>query len=399
MWSTYQFNRFELAGALGDLGALLPIAIGMILINGLAPTGIFFSVGLFYILSGIYFGVTVPVQPMKIIGAYAISTGMSAAQIFASGALMSLLLLVLSLFGVITVIQRHIPHSVIRGVQLSTGMLLLIQGVQFIAGSSQFQTTYNAVEPFLTIQEIGMMPISIVIGIAGIFLTFLFHNNRKIPAGLIIILAGFLFGFILVPRHGLSDWHFGIYLPPLLSTGLPTMADFGFAAIVLVLPQFPTTLGNAAIAYSDLSKTYFGQTANRISPKSACISMGLANAVSFALGGFPLCHGAGGLAAHYQFGARGPGSNIMIGAIFLSLALFLGPHSLSIIKLIPLSIMGVLLFFAGGQLALTILDIKQRKDMFVVLAILGITLSTNLAVGTIAGILIAYGLSSKKLSV
>ena len=70
----YRFNRLELAGSLGDLGTLLPLAIGLILINKLDPTGVFWAVGLFFILSGIYFGVTVPVQPMKVISASAIAT-------------------------------------------------------------------------------------------------------------------------------------------------------------------------------------------------------------------------------------------------------------------------------------------------------------------------------------
>ncbi|MEK6193024.1 MAG: putative sulfate/molybdate transporter, partial [Deltaproteobacteria bacterium] len=64
----YRFDRMEIAGSLGDLGTLLPIAIGMILINGLSPIGLFFSIGIYFILSGIYYGITVPVQPMKVIG-------------------------------------------------------------------------------------------------------------------------------------------------------------------------------------------------------------------------------------------------------------------------------------------------------------------------------------------
>ena len=57
----------EVSGSLGDLGALLPLILGMIMVNGMSITGIFYSVGLFYICAGIYFGVPVPVQPMKAI--------------------------------------------------------------------------------------------------------------------------------------------------------------------------------------------------------------------------------------------------------------------------------------------------------------------------------------------
>jgi SulP family sulfate permease len=127
--------------------------------------------------------------------------------------------------------------------------------------------------------------------------------------------------------------------------------------------------------------------------------MAAANFLSSAIGGMPLCHGAGGLAAHYRFGARTAGSNLMIGFIFTALAIFLGRHCLAIIYLLPLSVLGVLLLFAGSQLALTILDIKDRKELFVCLIILGITLASNLAAGFIAGIAIAYLLKWKKLSV
>ena len=63
MEKLFLFNRFELAGSLGDLGTLLPIAMAMVLVNGLNPLGLFFSIGVFYIVSGVYFGITVPVQP------------------------------------------------------------------------------------------------------------------------------------------------------------------------------------------------------------------------------------------------------------------------------------------------------------------------------------------------
>ena len=89
----------------------------------------------------------------------------------------------------------------------------------------------------------------------------------------------------------------------------------------------------------------------------------------------------------------------MIGAIFLVLALFLGTHSLAVIYLLPMSVLAVLLIFAGSQLALTIIDLNERKDLFVALVILGITLASNLAVGFVVGIALAYALRSQRLSV
>ena len=127
--------------------------------------------------------------------------------------------------------------------------------------------------------------------------------------------------------------------------------------------------------------------------------MALANFLSALIGGMPLCHGAGGLAAHYRFGARTAGSNLIIGIIFVVIALFLGRHSLAVIYLMPLSILGILLLFAGVQLALTISDLSTRKDLFVCTVVLGITLATNLATGFLVGTGVAYLLKIEKLSV
>ncbi len=395
----YKFSRLELAGSLGDLGTLLPLAIGMIIINGLSPAGLFLTVGLLYVFSGVYYGVTVPVQPMKVIGAYAIATAMSPAQIMASGALIALFLLVLGGTGAISVIGKYTPKAVVRGVQLSTGTLLMAQGVKFMAGSSKFQTLQQAAEPYLGIQNLGPIPIGMVIGIIGAVLTLLLLDNKKLPAGLLVVLGGLGVGWILGTHEGFDKLRIGIYFPKVLPFGIPTSVDFTFALLVLVLPQIPMTLGNAVIAYADLSEEYFGEDSKRVTYRASCITMGLANLLSFFVGGMPLCHGAGGLAAHYRFGARTAGSNLMIGAIFVMLAVFLGVHALAVVYLVPMAVLGVLLIFAGSQLALTIIDMRERKDLFVALVMLGITLASNLAVGFVVGFAVAYALKSRKLTV
>jgi SulP family sulfate permease len=399
MQQTYKFNRLELAGSLGDLGTLLPLAIGMILINGLKPTGLFLTIGIFYVLAGIFYGVTVPVQPMKVIGAYAIATAMNASQITASGYLMGLILLLIGATGAITLIGRYIPKSVVRGVQLSTGTLLMVQGVNLMLGTSMLQKIHQTVEPYLSVQSIGPIPIGIVIGIAGGCLTLVLLENKRFPGGLIVVIAGLVLGLILGSRQGLHELGVGINLPVFLPYGWPNRADFAFALFALVLPQVPMTVGNAVIAYADLSNEYFKEQSSKVTYRAACISMALANLLSSTFGGMPLCHGAGGLAAHYRFGARTAGSNIMIGAVFIALALFLGSRSLVFINLLPLAVLGVLLLFAGSQLCLTILDLTTRKDMFVSLVILGITLATNLAAGFLAGIAVAYIIKLEKFRV
>jgi len=395
----YIFNRQEFAGSLGDLGTILPIAIGMILVNGLNPSGLFLSVGLFYIFTGLYYGVTVSVQPMKVIGAYAIATAMSSDQVLAASLLMGIILLVLGLTGAIDIIGKYTPKSVTRGVQLSTGTLLMAQGVKLMIGTSKLQLWHQMAEPYLKVQSLGSIPIGIYIGIAGAILTLFLLDNKKLPAGLVIVIFGLFIGLILGTKEGFDKICFGFYLPQWLPLGLPVKTDFTFALFALVLPQLPMTVGNAVIANADLSKEYFGEKSKKVTYKGLSITMAIGCILSFFLGGMPLCHGAGGLAAHYRFGARTAGSNFMIGILFILLVLFLGTGILAIIYLLPMAILGVLLIFAGSQLALTIQDIFQRKDLFVVVVILGITLATNLGFGVLAGFGLAYLLKSDKVKI
>lgn len=399
MSERFKFNRLELAGALGDLGTLLPIAIAMILFNGLNAMGLFLSIGFFYIASGIYFGITVPVQPMKVIGAYAIATAMSPDQILASSLLMGIFLLIVGLTGAIDLIQKATPKSVIRGVQLSTGALLISGGVKFMMGTSTYQMLQQAVEPHLTVQGVGPVPISLLIGAVAAVITLLLLDNKKFPAGLMVVLGGIAIGLLFGARFHLSGETIGVHIPDFFPFGFPGKADFTFALFALVLPQLPMTLGNAVLAYTDLSKEYFGEQSAKVTNRNACVSMAFANFFSFLLGGMPLCHGAGGLAAHYRFGAKTAGSNVMIGGLFLALALILGNDIVGMFNLLPMSILGVLLVFAGAQLTLTIMDLETRKDYFVATLILGITLSSNLAAGFIAGMIVARLLRWEKLSV
>jgi SulP family sulfate permease len=395
----YQFNRREFAGSLGDLGTILPIAIGMILVNGLNPAGLFLSVGLFYIISGFYYNVTTSVQPMKVIGAYAIATAASSGEVLAASLLMGILLLILGITGAIDLIGKYTPKSVIRGVQLSTGVLLMTQGVKLMIGTSKLQLLHELAEPYLTVQSMGPVPIGIVMGVIGGILTLVLLDNKKMPAGLVIVFTGLLIGLILGTRQGFDKLALGFYLPEIMPLGMPVKMDFIFALFALVLPQLPMTVGNAVIANADLSQEYFGEDSKKVTYRALSITMAIGCILSFFLGGMPLCHGAGGLAAHYRFGARTAGSNFIIGGIFILLVLFLGSGILTIIYLIPMAILGILLLFAGSQLALTIQDITQRKDLFVLVVILGITLATNLGVAVIAGLGISYLMQWEKINI
>ncbi|MEJ2638066.1 MAG: molybdate transporter family protein, partial [Desulfosarcinaceae bacterium] len=268
-----RFTRLELAGALGDLGTLLPLAIGMVLVCGLDPAGLFLAVGLFYVATGLYFGVTTPVQPMKVIGAYAVATGLSADQIGAATLLMAVTLAVVGFSGAVDWVGRHTPKAVIRGVQLSTGVLLMAQGVHLMLGTSRLQQLQQLAEPYLRFQQIGPLPVGPVIGVCGALLTFILLDNHRIPAALAVIFAGMLLGLIFGTHTGWNEFRLGLTLPDFMPHGPPGGGDLSFVLLALVLPQLPMTLGNAVIADADLSREYFGDHSRRVTHRGLGLSM------------------------------------------------------------------------------------------------------------------------------
>jgi len=390
------FNRMEWAGSVGDLGAMLPLAFAMIMVNGLSATGLFLTVGLFYLIGGMYYRVPIAVQPMKVVAAYAIAQSLSPGVISTSGMIIAALMLFLGASGLVSKAARLIPLPVIRGVQVSTGILLLLKGVHLAAGTSSLQETLGKVEPFLSYQALGPIPLSVVFGIIFGIVTLKLINSKRVPAGLVVVGFGAILGGVLGAWRGLADLSLGFHLPQLLPFGFPSGDEFSFALLALVLPQIPMTLGNAVIANRDLSYEYFGDEGRRVTDRALCISMGIANAFAALVGGMPVCHGAGGLAAHYRFGARTCGSNLIIGVIFVLLAIGFGAQSVKVLQLIPMGVLGVLLVFAGVQLILAVRDQTARAAQAVILLMLVITLVSNLAWAFGAGILLSMFLAKFK---
>jgi SulP family sulfate permease len=386
---TYRFDRMELSGSLGDLGTLLPFVVGMIVLNQMQATNVLVTVGLFYVLAGCYFRVPVAVEPMKVIGAYAIAAGMNPHQIVSSGLWMGVSILFLGVTGLIGVIRRFTPKSTIRGIQLAVGVVLLVKGLGLMAAN----------DPSLAQQTIGPVRTGLLLGASGLVLTLLLLENRRLPAALVLIVLGIAAGTLLGKPVGPEAFAWGFHVPRPVPYGWPGWDDLVWVLPVVVLPQLPMTIGNAIISNTDLTREYFPEKAGRVSNRSVAISQGLANLASFFLGGIPMCHGAGGVASHYRFGARTAGSNLYIGGIFLALAVIFGEDIVSFLRLLPLSILGVLLTFAGLQLALMIQDLRDREDLFVAVFMLGLALVANLAVAFVAGIFVAYAVRSTRISV
>jgi len=368
---------------------MLPIAIGMIVINGLNVINVMVGIGLFYLAAGCYFRIPIPVQPMKVIGAYAIAASLTPNQIVASSLWMGGIMLLLGTTGLIHLIGKYTPKCTVRGVQMGVGIILMTKGLRFMIEP----------DPNLTVQFVGPIGMGILLGCAGLAVTFFLLDNQKLPAAVVVVGGGILLGLVIGHPITAEEIRIGFHLPALIPYGLPSGHDLLWVLPVLVIPQIPMTIGNAVLSNTDLAKDYFKDRAHRVSYRSIANSQGIAGVASFILGGIPMCHGAGGLAAMYRFGARSAGANLMIGGIFISLGVLFGQTALALLNLLPLSLLGVLLVFAGAQLALMIQDVREKKDLFVVLLMLGITLTTNLAIAFISGIAVALVLKTDRISI
>lgn len=383
--NSFRFNIQELGGALGDLGTLLPLMVALIIINGLNATSVLLGVGLFYIGSGLYYRIPTPVQPLKSVAIIAISLGLSGSVIGAAGLLMGAILLLLSLTNVITVVVKLFPRAVVRGIQLSIGLLLFRKGFELAFSE---QTFINSASRSLGLDQ---FPVSVLLAVAALLIFILFKfvffkQSQRFPPSLALLTFGLGAGVIFGPTPGLDRLSY-----PLPGIALPTAADFWLAFTVLVIPQLPLTLGNAVVGMHDTARMYFKNQAHRVSPRALTTSMGLANIAAGLFGSMPMCHGAGGLTAHYRLGARTGGANLMVGGLILTLGLLFGYTALPFLSLIPLSVLGVLLAIVGIYHSLLIRDLKAKRQLAIAGTVAVVTIASgNLAFGFGTGILLHH---------
>ncbi len=380
----YRFDRVEFAGSLGDLGTLIPLSIALITVTHLNFTAVFLLAGLFYLATGLYYRLPIPVQPLKVVSAIAIAfpEKISLSVMSAAGLLFGALLIFLAFTGIIDKLAKFFTKPIVRGIQLGLGFILVMKGISFIR------------EPELFLHESGEahlvvgVPVNLLIGIAAVILVLFLLSSRRFPAALVVVTAGIAVGIPFGSFQGM-EWGFG---PMPVEFFYPDSNDFFTALFLLVIPQIPLTIGNAVIGTTDTARNLFGtgKETTRVSNRNFSLSMGLANMVVGFVGAMPMCHGAGGLAAHYRFGARTGGSNIMIGLVFIMIALLFGRTGVPLLASIPNAILGVLLLFAGLELALLVRDVREREDLFIAFLIAGIGLATtNMSIAFASGIIVS----------
>lgn len=291
----FQISLRELSGALGDLGTLLPLTLGVIAVAGLAPTPIFLGFGIFYVATALYYRLPIPVQPMKAVAAVMLTTEVTVSGLAASGVIIGLTLLLLGVTGWISRLARLVPQSVLAGLQLGLGIALAIVSLELMA-----------TEPL-----VGAIT-------AGLLIVLLFFP--RYPSALTALLVAVVLGWAMgATRLELAAVSATISIPP-----WPSLQNFEQAVSVLVVPQLSLTLTNAVLLTALIASDYFGERAAHVTPARLSITSGLANLVLTPFGALPMCHGAGGLAAHYRFGARSGAAPLFLGLLLIALALWPG---------------------------------------------------------------------------
>ena len=356
LFQNIKFDRNEFSGAFGDIGTDLPLIIGIILTTRIDAASALIMFGLMQIFTGMRYGIPLSVQPLKAFAAIIITQKISGNIMFAGGLMIGIIMLVLSLTGIIKRLAEWTPKCVIRGIQFGLGIKLSVLALKNYIGA----------------EAIPGYAIAAIAFIVGVFLL----GNRKYPPAVFIIALGML-SAIIFKKFDLSFISAAsIEFPKSQLTF--SLGDFISAFFLLTLPQIPLSIGNSILATSRIAKDYFPE--KDVSVKKISYTYSLMNIVSPFFGGIPSCHGSGGIAGHYAFGARTAGSVIIYGSLFLMIGLFFSHNFQNVMNLFPLPILGVMLLFESITLLSLIKDTTSQTFEFFIAVAVGLA-AANLPYG------------------
>ncbi len=353
----FEFNLRELAGSMGDFGTLFPLAVGLIVVCGMDPAALFVMIGLTNIATGLIYRLPMPVEPKKVISVAAIAQGWTASMVAASGLGLGILWFILTLTGLMRRLAEITPVYIIRGIQLALGITLGWQALQMMAP-----------EPWW--------------GIAALAIILLLRENRFAPAALVLMGLGIV---IMAARGDLANTvTFGIRLPRF---AVPTWNDVWRTMVLAGFAQIPLTITNAVLATATMIRDLFPD--KPVSEDRLMLNMGAMNVASSFFGGMPMCHGSGGLAGQYYFGARTGGTNILEGVIEVALGVFLGQSLADVLNVFPMALIGGMMLMVGVQFVRPVIKLRAWP-LYLALVTTAVSVATNMAVGFLVGLAAAY---------
>jgi hypothetical protein len=362
-----KLNRNEFSGAFGDIGTDLPLIIGMLLATNLQISNTLIVYGILQIITSLIYGIPMPVQPLKAVALIVITQNVSAEVIWGGGLAIGIIMLILTVTGLLVWLNKVIPKTVIRGIQLGLGLQLCLLAVKDYIPADKTTGYIFALIAFL----IGL----ILIG------------NRKYPPAIFILALGVVYMFLFHFRI-LTNLTFSV---PKLTIPHLSYQNILAGLILLAIPQIPLSLGNSIFATNQIANDLF--PGEKITVKKIGFTYSLMNLISPLFGGIPVCHGSGGIAGHYTFGGRTGGSTLIYGLFYLILGVFFSSNSAETLMIFPKPILGVILLFEGFALILLVKDIIIDRNMFliaVIVAICAIGLPNGYLIGMIAGTSIYY---------
>jgi SulP family sulfate permease len=357
-----RFDRRELAGAVADVGVLVPIAVALIVGNGLSATAVLLPAGLLYVTAAWVYRLPVPVQPLKAFGAIAIAKGLGSDEIAAGALLMGVIFLTLGRLGLLDLAARTFPRPLIRGVQLTVGLLFLKIAWGLITDPPKAFSEH-------ALSADWALPLALLTLVLAFAL-------RDYPITLALVAVGAIVTVVLAG----GDAAFG---PSALTLPSLDTATIVTAFTVLVVPQIPLSFANSCLATADAAKVYFGEEGSRVRPGRLATTFGSANLLAGAVSGMPVCHGAGGMTAHYAFGARTGGAPLAMGGLLITLAVGLGAGLAELLTAFPLPILAGVLATAGVLHILLVRDLRGTRAWAFALfvGIVGFELNLTVALG------------------
>jgi len=341
-----RFDRNEWSGSFGDIGTDLPLLVAMIAAAGLDSAPVFIVFGLLQIASGVFYGLPMPMQPLKAMAVLVITQKLGGDVLAGGGLAIAAVMLGLSLSGALEKLARLIPHSVVRGLQLGLGISLVSLALK-------------------TYVPAGGVPGYVLAAIAATLIVLLW-GNRKFPPALPVIGLGAAYA-LLAGWHGapLAESH-GYALPEL---HIPGWENILLGFWLLALPQLPLSLANSVIATRQTVSDLYPQ--RPVTLRGIGLTYSAANFVAPLFGGVPVCHGCGGLAGHYGFGARTGGSVVIYGGMYVALGLIFGQAADQVVRLFPQPVLGVVLLFEAVLLMRLARDTASDGRSFLIALLTG----------------------------
>ncbi|KAK0386459.1 hypothetical protein NLU13_6295 [Sarocladium strictum] len=323
----------EISGSLGDLGTLLPLMIALARQDSIDLGSTLVFSGIFNILTGLIFGIPLPVQPMKALASAAISRpeDSSILVVTAAGQLVALAVLFLSITGLLRFAVTAVPVPVVKGIQLGAGLSLVIG-----AGTSLLQPLHW-IHPVLDNRVWATVAFLALVGT---------QQMKRFPYALCFFVLAVAFAFVAVAKHGDALPGVHLWRPEFVIPSWFVKSP----AVFMAIGQLPLTTLNSIIAVSALANDLLPDLPTP-SVTSMGLSVALMNLTGSWFGAMPVCHGAGGLAAQFRFGARSGSSVIFLGIIKILLGLFFGKSLISLLAHYPNSILGIMVLAAGLELA------------------------------------------------